>query len=79
MEAPEYARLEKLSDRELFDFVTEKDSSQRKWVAMHLLEIRRNEALTKAAKSSARAAWIAALIAGMSAVIAVLALLGGGR
>ena len=78
VEANEYANLEKLSDRELFDFVTE-NNSQRKWVAMHLLEMRRNEAVTKAAKSSARAAWLAALIAGVSAVIAVLALLGGGR
>ena len=79
VEANEYANLEKLSDRELFDFVTEMDNSQRKWVAMHLLEMRRNEAVTKAAKSSARAAWLAALIAGVSAVIAVLAFLGGGR
>lgn len=77
MEHDEYASLEKLTDRELFDFVTEKDYSQRKWVAMHLLEMRRNESMTKAAKSSAYAAWIAALIAGISAVIAVLALWGG--
>lgn len=79
MEANEYDSLEKLSDRELFDFVTEKDHSQRKWVAMHLLEMRRNEAMTKAAKSSARAAWLAALIAGISAVVAVLALMTSGR
>lgn len=77
MEANEYASLEKLSDRELFDFITEKDSSQRKWVAMHLIEMRRNETLTKAAKSSARAAWVAALIAGVSAVVAVFALTAG--
>jgi len=77
VEQNEYASLEKLSDRELFDFVTELDNSQRKWVAMHLLEMRRNEALTKAAKSSASAAWLAALIAGISAVVALLALLGG--
>ena len=77
MEASEYDSLEKLSDRELFDFVTEKDSSQRKWAAMHLLEMRRNEAMVKAARSSARAAWLAALIAGISAAIAVLALKGG--
>ena len=79
VEANEYANLEKLSDRELFDFVTEMDNSQRKWVAMHLLEMRRNEAVTKAAKSCARAAWLPVLIAGVSAVIAVLAVLGGGR
>jgi type IV secretory pathway component VirB8 len=76
MEASEYASLEKLTDRELFDFVTEKESSQRRWAAMHLLEMRRNEAMVKAAKSSASAAWLAALIAGISAVIAILALKG---
>ncbi len=80
MEANEYASLEKLTDRELFDFVTENDGSQRKWVASHLLELRRNEALAKAAKSSAVAAWIAALIAGISMVVAVVALaLGAGH
>ena len=74
MEASEYASLEKLTDRELFDFVTEKERSQRKWAAMHLLEMRRNEAMVKAAKSSARAAWLAALNAGISAAIAIVAL-----
>lgn len=73
MELKEYENLEKLSDRELFDFVTEKDSSQRKWIAQHLLELRRNRELVSAAKSSARAAWGAAAIAGGSAVIALLA------
>jgi hypothetical protein len=77
MEQDEYVQLQKLSDRELYDFVTEKDSSQRKWVALHLLEQRRNAILVSAAKSSARAAWLAAIIAGISAVIAVLAYLGG--
>jgi hypothetical protein len=79
VEAHEYTLLEKLSDRELFDFVTEKDNSQRKWAAMHLLELRRNEALTKAAKSSANAAWLAAIIAGISAAVAVFALLWGAK
>ncbi len=77
MEQNEYSQLQKLSNRELYDFVTEKDSSQRKWVAMHLLEERRNAVLTSAAKSSARAAWLAAIIAGISAVVAVLAFLNG--
>lgn len=77
MENDEYAQFQKLSDRELYDFVTEKDSSQRKWVALHLLEQRRNAVLASAAKSSARAAWLAAIIAGISAVIAVLAFLRG--
>lgn len=73
MEAREYDQLEKLSDRELYDFVTEADSSQRKWVVLHLLEERRNDRLTASAKSSVRAAWLAAIIAGISAVVALLA------
>ena len=73
MEQTDYDRLAKLSDRELYDFVTELDSSQRKWVALHMLEQRRNAVLTQAAKSSARAAWLAAAIAGASAIIAALA------
>lgn len=75
MEKSEYDHLAKLSDRELYDFVTENDSSQRKWVSLHLLEQRRNTVLTQAAKSSARAAWLAAAIAGASAIIALLAYL----
>jgi hypothetical protein len=75
MKEEEFKQIESLSDRELFDYVTEKDSSQRKWVAQHLLELRRNRELTQAAKSSARAAWIAAIIAGISAVVAVAAYL----
>jgi hypothetical protein len=78
MEQTEYDQLAKLSDRELYDFVTEQDSSQRKWVALHMLEERRNAVLTAAAKSSARAAWLAAAIAGASAIIATLAYFKGG-
>ena len=77
MKNEDYEQLEKLSDSELFDFITEKDSSQRKWVAMHLLEVRRNKAVAIAAKSSATAAWIAAIVAGISAVVAVLAYVKG--
>ncbi len=73
MEQTEYDQLAKLSDRELYDFVTELDSSQRKWVALHMLEQRRNAVLTQAAKASARAARLAAAIAGASAIIAALA------
>ena len=72
MDKEEFDSLEKLSDHELFDFITEKDSSQRKWIAIHLLEIRRNKVLASAAKSSAIAAWIAAAVAGVSAVIAFI-------
>ena len=73
MESKDYDQLVQLTDRELFDFVTEKESSQRKWVALHLLEVRRNHAIASAAKSSAVAAWIAAAVAGVSALVAVLA------
>jgi hypothetical protein len=78
MEQTQYDELAKKPDRELYDFVTEQDSSQRKWVALHMLEERRNAVLTAAAKSSARAAWLAAAIAGASAIIAVLAYFNGG-
>lgn len=78
MTEDEYNQIDALQDRELYDFVTEKDSSQRKWVAIHLLEQRRNAALVAASKSSARAAWLAAAIAGGSAIIAVLALFKAG-
>ena len=77
MKNEDYEQLEKLSDSELFDFITEKDSSQRKWVAMHLLELRRNKAVTSAARSSAIAAWFAAIVAGVSAVVAVLVYIKG--
>jgi hypothetical protein len=73
MNQEEYDRFNKLADRELFDFVTEKDSSDRKWLALHLLELRRNREVVAASRSSARAAWLAAIIAGASAIVAVLA------
>lgn len=73
MEDKLYRDLQALSDRELFDFITETDASQRKWVALHLLELRRNKAIASAAKSSAIAAWVATIVAGASAVVAVLA------
>lgn len=70
MEQSEYDQLNVLEDRQLYDFVTETDTSQRKWVEIHLREMRRNNVLTQAAKSAARAAWFAAAIAGVSAVVA---------
>lgn len=73
MEQTDYDDLAKRADRELYDFVTESDSSQRKWVALHMLEQRRNAVLTQAAQSSARAAWWAAAVAGASAIIAASA------
>ncbi len=73
MKKEDYELLEKLTDSELFDFITEKESSLRKWIAMHLLELRSNKVLTSAARASAIAAWLAAVIAGVSAVVAILA------
>lgn len=77
MNQSDYDQMSKLSDRELYDFVTELDSSQRKWVALHMLEERRNQRLTAAAKSSARAAWFAAILSGVSAAVALGAYFGG--
>lgn len=62
-----------LPDHKLSEFVTQTDASERKWLALHILEMKRNERLAEAAQSSARAAWIAAAIAGVSAVVAILA------
>lgn len=53
MDDMEFEKFKKLPDSKLFDFVTEKDSSQRRHVAAHLLELRRNQELTRAARSSA--------------------------
>ena len=73
MKKEDYELLKKLTDSELFDFITEKESSLRKWIAMHLLELRSNKVLTSAERASAIAAWLAAVIAGVSAVVAILA------
>ncbi|QDL37480.1 hypothetical protein [Rhodoferax sediminis] len=75
MNEDEYRGLEKLTDRELFDFTTETAGSQRKWAALHLLELRRNRVVASAAKWSAAAACFAAMVAGISAVVAVLSYL----
>lgn len=75
MNDDEYQRLLKLSDRDLFDFTTESPASQRMWAAQHLLELRRNQVLAASARSSAAAAWFAAVIAGISAAVAVLSYL----
>lgn len=53
MNDDEYQRLEKLTDRELFDFMTETDASQRMWVARHLLELRRNRTMDNMAEDVA--------------------------
>jgi hypothetical protein len=55
-----FRELTAMKDRELFDFVTEKDSSQRKWAAMYILETRRAKISSRAAIASAIAAAFAA-------------------
>lgn len=59
-----------MSDSELLSCLTDIDLFERKHVATYLLESRRNQALTRAERSSAHAAWLAAFIAGMAAVVA---------
>ena len=68
MDNTQYEQLIAMSDAELFDFVTEKDSSQRKWAALYILETRR-------AKIASHAAIAAAVAAGLSAIVALITLL----
>jgi len=56
METAIYKEFTKKSDEELFGFVIEREGSQRRHVAMHILEMRRNEPLQRAAEQSAAAA-----------------------
>jgi hypothetical protein len=65
MDEKSYAQFLSMKDRELFDFVTEKDSSQRKWAAIYILE-------TRKARISSRAAIAAAVAAGFSALAALI-------
>jgi len=48
MEPETFKQFSAMPDEQLFGYVTEKDSSQNKHVAMHLLDIRRNEPLRRA-------------------------------
>lgn len=68
MDKAEWDEMVKLSDWELHSFVTERDSSQRKHAAVHILAMRRNKALERVALWSA-------IAAGLSALVAVLQLL----
>jgi hypothetical protein len=67
-----FDELSAMKDRDLFDFVTEKDSSQRKWAALYILETRRARISSKAAVAAAWAAGLAALTAITTLVINVL-------
>jgi hypothetical protein len=72
MGSTDFAAMETMSTEQLYQFVTENDSSQRKWKALHILEQRRMEPLVKAAKDSARAAMWAAVAAAVSALVALV-------
>ena len=63
-----------MSTEELYKFVTENDSSERKWKALHILEERRMKPLVEAADRSAAAAKFSAIAASISALIALVAL-----
>lgn len=63
MEKTEWDSLEALADWQLMDFSTEKDNSQRKHAAMHILAMRRNRAMERVTMYSAIAAFFAAIAA----------------
>jgi len=63
-----YEALRALPDGDLFSFVTEKDSSQRKWVALYILE-------TRKVKIARNVAIFSAVAAGLSAVVAIVNLI----
>jgi hypothetical protein len=51
-----YKQFSEMPDEKLFEYVIERDSSQHRHVAMHILEIRRTEPLRRAAEQSSAAA-----------------------
>lgn len=75
MKKEEYDKYNKMDSASLFVFLTESDESERKWVAMQILEQRRIKPLVDAAKESAKAAKRSATSAFISAIIALFALL----
>lgn len=74
MSSTSFENMEKLSSEELHKFVTENDSSERKFKALHILEQRRMLPMIDAANKSASAAKYSAIAAGISAIIALAAL-----
>jgi hypothetical protein len=75
MTESEYKRLENLKDWELFSYITEKEHSENRHVAEHILHLRRTDAARRAAERSARAALWSAAAAAISASAAVISLL----
>lgn len=75
MNADLFKQFNQMPDEKLFEFVTEREHSQNRHVAMHILEIRRTEPLRRAAQQSADAARWAMIAAFISAIAAFIALL----
>lgn len=63
MTKQEWEQLQALPDWELHDFVTERESSQRRHAAQHILAMRRNRAIERVTMWSAMAAGLAAVAA----------------
>ena len=74
MNKEEYDQYWKMPSEKLYAIITEKDSSPRKHLATHILEVRRMKPLIESSKESARAAKYAAVAAIISAVVALVAL-----
>jgi len=72
MGSQDYKEMERLESEKLYEFLSDNDSSTRKWKAIHILETRRFQPMADAAKSSARAAKLSAVAAFVSAVTAIL-------
>lgn len=63
MDKATWDSLDAMTDWDLLDFTTERDSSQRKHAAQHILAMRRNKALERVAMWSAIAAALSAVVA----------------
>lgn len=74
MNADLFKQFNEMPDEKLFEFVTEREHSQNRHVAMHILEIRRTEPLRRAAQQSADAARWSMIAAFLSAIAAFIAL-----
>lgn len=78
MQPETYKQFNAMPDEKLFEYVTERESSQSRHVAMHILEIRRTEPLRRAAEQSAAAAQssaetaLSALVTARWAMVAAL-------
>jgi hypothetical protein len=72
MTEKEFKEYEAMPDWKLFGFLSARDTSERKHVAIHLLELRRASAATKAAERSAHAAIWASVAAIASLLVTII-------